>query len=205
MPEAFSVIWEISTHAPRTGSDLGRHQRGIRRVYFNPRSPHGERRADNLPGLQRSDISTHAPRTGSDNTFWHTSASAFTFQPTLPARGATNARRRMRRLCGDFNPRSPHGERPVVVLIDNGLPIFQPTLPARGATIVMMRSSEFGKISTHAPRTGSDPCWWGSARFRVYFNPRSPHGERLPRCASADRVSTISTHAPRTGSDKNRL
>ena len=34
----------ISIHAPRTGSDQGNRRRGRRLIYFNPRSPHGERR-----------------------------------------------------------------------------------------------------------------------------------------------------------------
>ena len=56
-----------------------------------------------------------------------------------------------------FNPRSPHGERPIPY-IDK-----------------LVNS----KISTHAPRTGSD----GynaiiTERWTLYFNPRSPHGER---------------------------
>ena len=34
-----------------------------------------------------------------------------------------------------------------------------------------------------------------------YFNPRSPHGERLRRVDEANRTGEISTHAPRTGSD----
>ena len=34
----------ISIHAPRTGSDLRRGLPERRAGYFNPRSPHGERR-----------------------------------------------------------------------------------------------------------------------------------------------------------------
>ena len=33
---------------------------------FNPRSPHGERRAQDAPEYVTRDISIHAPRTGSD-------------------------------------------------------------------------------------------------------------------------------------------
>ena len=42
--QVFEPGEEISTHAPRTGSDQGR--RGVFHpdFYFNPRSPHGERR-----------------------------------------------------------------------------------------------------------------------------------------------------------------
>ena len=34
----------ISIHAPRTGSDHTGHHEGAWELYFNPRSPHGERR-----------------------------------------------------------------------------------------------------------------------------------------------------------------
>ena len=102
----------------------------------------------------------------------------------------------------NFNPRSPHGERPRFhprlvaqpafqpTLPARGAtarisscarnPIFQPTLPARGATGDLLRLRVFFfAISTHAPRTGSDGA------FRD-----------VPRAAVE-----ISTHAPRTGSD----
>ncbi len=57
---------EISTHAPRTGSDDCPCHR-VAAVL----------------------ISTHAPRTGSDGQQSQPAASGQQFQPTLPARGAT--------------------------------------------------------------------------------------------------------------------
>ena len=87
-----------------------------------------------LRGERAEAISIHAPRTGSDMRARWTSC-----------------------LPKHFNPRSPHGERPMAdakALMDA---VFQSTLPARGAT-------------THhatARRAPGD------------FNPRSPHGERL--------------------------
>ena len=104
---------EISTHAPRTGSDgqiaalavlthLFQPTLPARGAtcparcppdsgwYFNPRSPHGERRA-NLQGYNfNRRISTHAPRTGSDGTSHMMVFATILFQPTLPARGATS-------------------------------------------------------------------------------------------------------------------
>ena len=59
---------------------------------------------------------------------------------------------------GNFNPRSPHGERPFALQNRALFVQFQPTLPARGAT-----SSCSGQMPG-----------------LIYFNPRSPHGERLP-------------------------
>ena len=107
------VCNRISIHAPRTGSDIGgaellnllleyfnpRSPHGERRIadcaidcsslHFNPRSPHGERHATLalLQSLHR--ISIHAPRTGSDAHSAMSLASQCSFQSTLPARGAT--------------------------------------------------------------------------------------------------------------------
>ncbi len=129
---------------------------------------------------QEEAISIHAPRTGSDKTFTRWGCFWRTFQSTLPARGATPVLSAGRSLAANFNPRSPHGERPVGLpcplayryfnprsphgerqKVRNGLPAakpFQSTLPARGAT-------------RDAAKSGNHP---GD------FNPRSPHGER--RC-----------------------
>ena len=144
----------ISIHAPRTGSDDERG--GIAgEVDFNPRSPHGERHTfrcwllrlgifqSTLParGATRAAqhqqkcnlISIHAPRTGSDK--W----TAFMSPPR-----------------GYFNPRSPHGERPVGESVTFTVTQFQSTLPARGATGRDPLVQAELAISIHAPRTGSD-------------------------------------------------
>ena len=63
-------LYNISIHAPRTGSDFLSKYTAYAAYHFNPRSPHGER------------LSTIAP------------AHDFTeFQSTLPARGATARRK----------------------------------------------------------------------------------------------------------------
>ena len=169
--------------------------------HFNPRSPHGERHTaskfawrctafqSTLParGATRvrvrfdegAAISIHAPRTGSD-TFCSNSASC----PT------------------NFNPRSPHGERPQRRALLKYEQAFQSTLPARGATVSSAAGTGKGNtfqstlpargatdshhealfpagISIHAPRTGSDL-----------------HSTRTPPRRD------ISIHAPRTGSDR---
>ena len=57
----------------------------------------------------------------------------------------------------NFNPRSPHGERPAAKRFK------------RWVT----------SISIHAPRTGSDaPISHPFTLDEYHFNPRSPHGER---------------------------
>ena len=101
------------------------------------------------------------------------------FQSTLPARGATDlsgfsqirvyisihAPREGSDSCSkffagsnkmDFNPRSPRGERPIVIMWIHQHFLFQSTLPARGATLTKEHPEEHKNISIHAPREGSD-------------------------------------------------
>ena len=60
------LVFGISTHAPRTGSDANYLPNIERSFNFNPRSPHGERPIAGTDGVYDITISTHAPRTGSD-------------------------------------------------------------------------------------------------------------------------------------------
>ena len=125
-------------------------------LHFNPRSPHGERHDATQPTIMQLIISTHAPRTGSDVLRRDYIGIKRTFQPTLPARGATYGANR-----------------------ETERSLFQPTLPARGATRGGGHRGQGQTISTHAPRTGSDRHSAGRwCRLTWNFNPRSPHGER---------------------------
>ena len=169
----------ISIHAPRTGSDTAQHPDSPRGGHFNPRSPHGERHpqwateTDSLPTFQSTlpargatgvvgeasgwvDISIHAPRTGSDikTTTWSL-------------------------LAYHFNPRSPHGERPVSGCQRGTAPdYFNPRSPHGERRARARRSKRPHTISIHAPRTGSDDYLCGLSDNPQDFNPRSPHGER---------------------------
>ena len=147
---------QISIHAPRTGSDTAPHQQTRRHpafqstlpargatcatafsivltVYFNPRSPHGERRAVLSQNRVRPVFQSTLPARGATQRPAR-AASRQQFQPTLPARGATLEGDSRDRGPGHFNPRSPHGERPTIQRYTEYLGEFQPTLPARGAT-----------------------------------------------------------------------
>ena len=88
--ETFSC--EISTHAPRAGSDPFFDYIRILSYYFNPRSPCGERRPSFSLVVSCWKISTHAPRAGSDPSEAHDVSWSAIFQPTLPVRGATGIR-----------------------------------------------------------------------------------------------------------------
>ena len=167
----------ISTHAPRTGSDACEQRRQARVADFNPRSPHGERQINGCRLPQPA-----------------------AFQPTLPARGATN----------------------VLSFVDSLFNISTHA-PRTGSDLLFVPFHQRKRISTHAPRTGSDFRLPLSLPAGHHFNPRSPHGERQMRTQSragylkfqptlpargATRhqlpvllSQAISTHAPRTGSD----
>ena len=108
----------ISIHAPRVGSDAnGAVSESLPVVYFNPRSPCGERPhlkhtkayaekfQSTLPvwgatyKLRPIDyyvitISIHAPRVGSDQIFMILYLLILEFQSTLPVWGATTRRER---------------------------------------------------------------------------------------------------------------
>ena len=149
------VLWGISIHAPRTGSDFNQpiYEQFLSISIHAPRTGSDSLYADVVP---TEDISIHAPRTGSDKRKKGGTVSSSQFQSTLPARGATGgivSKEWSKDISihaprtgsdkqepdfnldiPDFNPRSPHGERrdyanDIVFQI-----IFQSTLPARGAT-----------------------------------------------------------------------
>ena len=145
--------------------------------YFNPRSPHGERRNPTGSGISERHFNPRSPH-GERPALTAAVSSGEKFQSTLPARGATlradgsksgythfnprsphGERRQGARKAsvrGYFNPRSPHGERLVVKVHMATATVFQSTLPARGATLPSgWRNSPYN-ISIHAPRTGSD-------------------------------------------------
>ena len=175
-----STFFVISIHAPRGGSD------GLIDYYlhctsnFNPRSPWGERLAIDSNSNEYTVISIHAPRGGSDKSTgklyrWDA------FQSTLPVGGATKA------------PGSCTG----------GMQ-FQSTLPVGGATKQMASPQRNGKISIHAPRGGSDTELQKICDAEMYFNPRSPWGERHVHLEGGKGMAGISIHAPRGGSDGSR-
>ena len=102
---------KISIHAPRMGSDV----------------------AAGKP-TPTNTISIHAPRMGSDISALSGTHVYFLFQSTLPAWGATTVEKYKTAYANDFNPRSPHGERPEAEAEKQATVKFQSTLPAWGAT-----------------------------------------------------------------------
>ena len=148
-------------------------------------------------------ISIHAPRAGSDSRPQILkSGEVSKFQSTLPVRGATLPMGDLTCPMDYFNPRSPCGERHYSLTIYYYEDIFQSTLPVRGATpcspFYHILGAKFQSTLPVRGATGHDkrnerrqifqstlPVRGVTANWKVldtlvlYFNPRSPCGERL--------------------------
>ena len=84
-------LWVISIHAPRGGSDTRSVMTGLMKLYFNPRSPRGERRKWDGTFREIPQFQSTLPAGGATidciDYYVHSR-----FQSTLPAGGATNGR-----------------------------------------------------------------------------------------------------------------
>ena len=123
------------------------------------------------------------------------------FQSTLPARGATVHEGAHVPRVGDFNPRSPHGERQGKRSFSVQAEYFNPRSP-HGERRRRTRPEGFcPRISIHAPRTGSDESPTYSVDSPPTFQSTLPaRGATLLQDADGN-PGRISIHAPRTGSD----
>ncbi len=144
-------------------------------------------------------ISIHAPRTGSDGKPSRTARIFASFQSTLPARGATRSPTPRGRLPPRFQSTLPARGATSRRTTPRAKRTFQSTLPARGATINPATMNGSQGISIHAPRTGSDRNAEGFEWGVSYFNPRSPHGERLMNFARRVAEATFQPTLPARG------
>ena len=104
--------FSISIHAPLTGSDSSSALIATSHDYFNPRSPHRERHNPLAVINPLSAISIHAPLTGSDDVCYSIIYRATFISIHAPLTGSDSTRASLR---------TPHH-------------IFQSTLPSQGAT-----------------------------------------------------------------------
>ena len=181
----------ISIHAPREGSDANTlrrdNQRGIFQSTLPARGATDKNQSNatiiifqsTLPARGatvprqhgqnvRHCISIHAPREGSDGERRGDPAGAG-ISIHAPREGSDCWSGRASDRRGDFNPRSPRGERQERRRDWRTRRIFQSTLPARGATDGERLRRCIVMISIHAPREGSDKCFpvtFPSARFQ---------------------------------------
>ena len=146
----------ISIHAPRTGSDCRAVPYAPHGCFdFNPRSPHGERRDDDIIRRQHLQFQSTLPARGATG-IRVAMFVRLSFQSTLPARGATRDARQDGGGSRNFNPRSPHGER-------------------QSPRTTVESARHFNPRSPHGERQYGDLF---STQQQQDFNPRSPHGER---------------------------
>ena len=190
---------------------------------FNPRRPHGRRRGAHHGEHVVILVSIRAARTGGDLAFVVLICPT-RFQSAPPARAATLAGLadlpglrvsiRAARTGGDwsldrswpsapgFNPRRPHGRRHGGANITTGAQSgFQSAPPARAATRSKVSGSVYDTFQSAPPaRAATAPSrMFGTGRRG--FNPRRPHGRRLPPAVDVERVMGVSIRAARTGGD----
>ena len=213
--------WLFQPTLPARGATSRHVRHRLTPCYFNPRSPHGERRVHQksyprrrkfqptlpargathrtFPESRSPGISTHAPRTGSDGVLQHL-VPALVISTHAPRTGSDGRRTRVCSDRSDFNPRSPHGERradqvPAAVIL-----AFQPTLPARGATALPRREVASHGFQPTLPARGATRKKASSAVAST-FQPTLPARGATPATPGRPASPPISTHAPRTGSD----
>ena len=124
----------ISIHAPRGGSDPLRNQPLRNPLYFNPRSPWGERLKSSRETVLTLGFQSTLPVGGATFTKLPVNGSELVFQSTLPVGGATGGQSLHTQHIRYFNPRSPWGERPPILPETVSRTAFQSTLPVGGAT-----------------------------------------------------------------------
>ena len=175
-----SVPAAISIHAPRTGSDaVVLFRRCNQRISIHAPRTGSDGRLPNQAGLCA--ISIHAPRTGSD--VIHSTTGGVQMNISIHA------------------PRTGSDKRTSWAGLRTML--FQSTLPARGATGRWRSAIQQSGISIHAPRTGSDAQNLVWKQLYIYFNPRSPHGERLFVLSQLRRLRIFQSTLPARGATLN--
>ena len=101
---------DISIHAPRGGSDAINARNVSAMHNFNPRSPWGERPSI-IDDVRPPEVFQSTLPVGGATPSDRSPEGFMEFQSTLPVGGATPSLKRCITLCGNFNPRSPWGER----------------------------------------------------------------------------------------------
>ena len=141
-------------------------------------------------------ISIHALLAESDAAGNKAGAEAFKFLSTLSLRRATFDRDQQAGHRPDFYPRSPCGERPAIVSRLSMSCQFLSTLSLRRATLSYYFRKYLFLISIHALLAESDVQRGPRPHEWRHFYPRSPCGERPPRCRQHSRgrrfLSTLS-------------
>ena len=215
----------ISIHTPLAGSDRASSRFEVRRAYFNPHSPCGERLADSTPSKtsmthfnphspcgERHDtvrhvdfinvISIHTPLAGSDALTRPTAACSYVISIHTPLAGSDIGiiRIRLQRLYISIH--TPLAGSDYATRQANWANEFQSTLPLRGATQRLPRCDHIRRISIHTPLAGSDHATSTSKGNVQYFNPHSPCGERHDNNVFQGAISLFQSTPPLRGATR---
>ena len=166
----------------------------------NPRSPWGERPFAPILGGDTYQFQSTLP-VGGATTILGSLVSGIIISIHAPRGGSDHYRHCQQTGAGDFNPRSPWGERLDLAVDIAHLLIISIHAPRGGSDNEHTYAQKCGGISIHAPRGGSDYSRPFPTLPSQNFNPRSPWGERLFQLHPVGRHIHISIHAPRGGSD----
>ena len=164
--------------------------------YFYPRSPCGERQAEQPLPTATIAISIHALLAESDNAANDDEQNTFVFLSTLSLRRATQAVPAATPRAGHFYPRSPCGERPAFRF--PGLHTITNFYPRSPCGERRTKTALTSTVLNFYPRSPCGERPMTSIYFHgiFYFYPRSPCGERhLPQrncAAGAKFLSTLS-------------
>ena len=175
--QSFDLAALISIHAPRVGSDTRIGAPPPARLKISIHAPRVGSDSRHLHHHQPGHISIHAPRVGSDSLPLRL-AVRLQISIHAPRVGSDNRNQVTSVKTGNFNPRSPCGERLGAIgnVLDSAL--FQSTLPVWGATEVITINFKTFLFQSTLPV-------WGATWNHIFtvsdtdFNPRSPCGERL--------------------------
>ena len=176
------------------------HNRISQTRHFNPLSPHGERRRDFPRRNKRMGFQSTLPTRGET---WGALASFVTAYISIhsPHTGRDARRKVHRHAPRDFNPLSPHGERPRYIqwVLYTGL--FQSTLPTRGETAASSRVTPLpSRFQSTLPTRGETPEGDG-INIQILISIHSPHTGRDGGVVRSPRLGVISIHSPHTGRD----
>ena len=150
-------------------------------------------------------ISIHAPRMGSDHDGVPDHVPSGLISIHAPRMGSDPMRRGYGLGCWNFNPRSPDGERRMLVPASSMVTVFQSTLPGWGATWSVYVPIWYTLFQSTLPGWGATPAGWTTTPSRSNFNPRSPDGERPHHFQRHRQGRRISIHVPRVGSDPSTV
>ena len=167
---------------------------------FNPRPPHGGRRAT-WPTVKATsnEFQSTPPARGATSSGLLPRQGNMEFQST-PPHGGRRSLSRLRTIFETFQSTPPHGGRLSMHPPISMLRTFQSTPPHGGRTEPHRRDDADPGVSIHAPRTGGDALTRIARRKVTAFQSTPPHGGATLASRSVQtRVWGVSIHAPARG------